>query len=267
MTGVEVIAEFRGTGIESLSKFREWWNEAQKQTKLPQETKIKSKLRNVKLTEGFPNSAVYDAYFSPTVDDSRDPFTWSMPDLDLLRQYGVTRLGWNQNQVDELLLPIMKSLNRHETQSFIKDFFLSDSKEKPRLKSSRLRNVINRIRPKHNEQSSEISDLTKPFKGKATKGLKTKNPKSSKAGGFVSSSKQIPPEANLSEESSDESGEKIEMEDEFEISDDILATIDIDSHGQMDRSTNVTNAITAAGKKCKLARSTKSKNSRNSKLC
>lgn len=36
---------------------------------------------------GFPNPAVFDAYLSPAIDDSLDPFSWSIPDLDLLRQY------------------------------------------------------------------------------------------------------------------------------------------------------------------------------------
>lgn len=36
---------------------------------------------------GFPNAAVFDAYQAPTVDDSQEPFSWTTPDLDLLRQY------------------------------------------------------------------------------------------------------------------------------------------------------------------------------------
>lgn len=80
------------------------------------ETKIKSKLRNLELKEGeslplallfissqqlshlisptliflhtgFPNEAVVDAYMNPAVDESKEPFSWGLPDLDLLRQY------------------------------------------------------------------------------------------------------------------------------------------------------------------------------------
>lgn len=36
---------------------------------------------------GFPNAAVFDAYQAPTIDDSQEPFSWTVPDLDLLRQY------------------------------------------------------------------------------------------------------------------------------------------------------------------------------------
>ena len=36
---------------------------------------------------GFPNVAAAEAYLSPAVDESVEPFSWSMPDLDLLRQY------------------------------------------------------------------------------------------------------------------------------------------------------------------------------------
>jgi len=36
---------------------------------------------------GFPNAAVVDAYIHPTVDESMEPFTWSSPDIERLREY------------------------------------------------------------------------------------------------------------------------------------------------------------------------------------
>lgn len=65
----------------------------------------------------------------------------------------------------------------------------------------------------------------------ATKGLKTKNRKSlsSNSGGFVSSSNQFPAEVNLSEESSADE-KTAPIDDDFEVSDEILAAIDLDAH-------------------------------------
>ena len=36
---------------------------------------------------GFPSDAVVDAYLNPAVDESRESFEWSRPDLDQLREY------------------------------------------------------------------------------------------------------------------------------------------------------------------------------------
>ena len=36
---------------------------------------------------GFPSPLVYDAYVSPTVDETRGKFTWGKPDVDVLREY------------------------------------------------------------------------------------------------------------------------------------------------------------------------------------
>lgn len=43
--------------------------------------------RLLNLSHDFPSESVRDAYISPTVDKSTDPFEWGKPDLDLLRQY------------------------------------------------------------------------------------------------------------------------------------------------------------------------------------
>lgn len=72
-----------------------------------------------------------DAYYHPTVDSSEEPFKWGLPDLDALRQYVTCRhplilhsdnycrnrffnaeLGWAQEKVDDLLLPIIHKMGK-----------------------------------------------------------------------------------------------------------------------------------------------------------
>src|SRR5262249_24055346 len=48
----------------------------------------------------------------PTVDISEEPFKWGLPDLDALRSFFKQELGWGQTKVDELLLPIIRKMNR-----------------------------------------------------------------------------------------------------------------------------------------------------------
>ena len=71
----------------SFSIVRKWWTLAQKQKKAPSETKIKSKLRQVELSAGFPNEAIVEAYMKPVVDESQEDFTWAKPNIDLLTEY------------------------------------------------------------------------------------------------------------------------------------------------------------------------------------
>lgn len=101
----------------------------------------------------------------------------------------------------------------------------------------------------------------------ATKGLKTKNSKpSSKGGGFVSSLKRAPLDANLSEESSDESSGKINADDDFEISDDILASVDLTPCMQSGSSTIIDNGTSTIGIKA-TTKSAKAKKPKKSKHC
>lgn len=56
-----------------------------------------------------------DAYYHPTVDNSEEPFKWGLPDLDGLRAFFYQELGWAQTKVDELLLPIIRKMNKRQT--------------------------------------------------------------------------------------------------------------------------------------------------------
>ena len=34
----------------------------------------------------FPSQTIVDAYLQPTVDESKEPFSWGLPNLDLIRE-------------------------------------------------------------------------------------------------------------------------------------------------------------------------------------
>lgn len=57
--------------------------------------------------------AVIEAYMFPTVDESREGFTWATPDLDHIRQFMKSKFGWKMKRIDEILLPVIKRLNNH----------------------------------------------------------------------------------------------------------------------------------------------------------
>lgn len=115
VTGMEVLNEFTGPGLEPLIQFRcvcvcvcfnrrvssqssfiwmlpssKWWSEAQEKKRLaadPRHTKVKKKLRDLKLQPGFPNPAVAQAYLQPCVDESDSGFSWGRPQVDMIKEY------------------------------------------------------------------------------------------------------------------------------------------------------------------------------------
>lgn len=62
---------------------------------------------------GFPSRAVADAYLHPQVDDSREPFTWAKPNLDLIRKYVKMKMGWSLEKCNNLLLPVVKKMEEN----------------------------------------------------------------------------------------------------------------------------------------------------------
>ena len=137
VTAMEIISEFPGdTGLQD---FRDWWNEAQLQpfpTKRDKEADAamssfrrkfrKSQAAKLFLPTTFPNPAVADAYLHPDVDHSTEPFQWGVPDLDGLRQFLMATIGWSQERTDEVLVPVIRDMNRREaegTQSNITRYF------------------------------------------------------------------------------------------------------------------------------------------------
>ncbi|XP_002737645.2 DNA excision repair protein ERCC-5 homolog [Saccoglossus kowalevskii] len=146
VTAMELLHEFEGGDkLEPLNKFREWWEEAQKQVKLPSsETKVKSKLRTVQVHSGFPNINVREAYMNPAIDESTEAFTWGLPDLTSLREFANEKLGWTKLKTDEVLLPVMKKLHEKTTQTKMNHYFPVELNEPRKVKSKRINQVLNR---------------------------------------------------------------------------------------------------------------------------
>lgn len=53
----------------------------------PRDSKVKKKLRELKLHPGFPNPAVAQAYLQPCVDQSDSSFSWGRPQVDMIKEY------------------------------------------------------------------------------------------------------------------------------------------------------------------------------------
>lgn len=100
VTALEILAEFPGQALGPLLNLKDWWIQSQKMT-TPPGNKIRAKLKTLSVPGGFPSRAVYKAYMEPEVDDSEEKFSWSMPDLDQLRQYPLLTSGPTSKKIFE----------------------------------------------------------------------------------------------------------------------------------------------------------------------
>lgn len=126
---MEILAEFG-----NLRKFKEWFDE---QTQLQKPTKEKpsaleknllNRIKNGKLflPDNFPDAIVKDAYKHAEVDRDDSEFKWGIPSLDQIRTFLMYNVGWSQARVDEVMIPLIRDMNRKRaegTQSTIGEFF------------------------------------------------------------------------------------------------------------------------------------------------
>uniref|UniRef100_A0A8C4RHH6 Excision repair cross-complementation group 5 n=1 Tax=Erpetoichthys calabaricus TaxID=27687 RepID=A0A8C4RHH6_ERPCA len=166
VTGMEILNEFPGLGIEPLITFSKWFAETQENKKIrenPNDTRVKKKLRHLKLPPYFPNTAVQVAYLKPVVDDCHADFSWGTPDLDLIKEFCVSRFGWSGKKTDDILLPVMKQLNAHQTQLRIDSFFRLEQHEKQAIKSQRLRRAVTCLKRKKWEDKVDDEEVEEDY--------------------------------------------------------------------------------------------------------
>ncbi|KAG7467009.1 hypothetical protein MATL_G00148820 [Megalops atlanticus] len=194
VTGMEILNEFPGPGMEPLIHFFEWWKEAQENKKLvanPNDTKVKKKLRNIELHPGFPNPAVAQAYLQPAVDQSSATFTWGRPDLENIKDFCLSRFGWSGKKTEDVLQPVMKQLSVQQTQLRIDSFFRLEQQDRQAIRSQRLRRAVTCLKRKEQggeEEDEEVSSPTKAKKGKAEEEKEAEAEEPAKwAGGFLGS--------------------------------------------------------------------------------
>lgn len=118
VTALEILSDF-----ETLEEFGAWCSRAQLNQPLPPEEasnafrkKFKRNAAKIMLPTVFPDKRVDHAYLNPEVDKDPSPFAWGVPDLDGLRQFLMTTIGWSQERTDEILVPVIKDMNRRENE-------------------------------------------------------------------------------------------------------------------------------------------------------
>lgn len=118
---------------------------------------MRTQLAKLKIPKSFPSQIVIDAYLKPDVDTSTEEFTWSLPNLDLIRKYITTKLSWSQKKIDDDILPIIRRLNETTTQSSIENFFHYETTSAFNKQSKRMKNAIANLKRKNNQLQTGTS--------------------------------------------------------------------------------------------------------------
>ncbi|KAI9879600.1 MAG: DNA repair protein rad2 [Pleopsidium flavum] len=171
VTALEILSEF-GT----LDSFKEWWSKVQTGIKLPEDShspfrrKFKRNATKLFLPPTFPDKRVDIAYLQPDVDSDPSPFAWGVPDLDALRAFLMATIGWSQERTDEVLVPVIRDMNRREnegTQANITNFFAGSAgvgafapRRRREGKSRRMDNALGRLqeRAKMSRDEGEVEE-------------------------------------------------------------------------------------------------------------
>lgn len=175
VTALEILATFKSTAedagqssmISGLHKFRDWV--ASGKTVGPNgKTVLRSKLKNIELTEGFPSKDIAEAYLHPIVDQSDDKFSWGYPDSETIREFAKRNFGWTKTKTDETLLPVLKKLDEKKSQQSIKNYFQKEStvSNKELAVSKRVKNAINKMSGTYKSDDENEFKAKKPRKGK-----------------------------------------------------------------------------------------------------
>lgn len=179
VTALEVLSLFSATPIKEnettpimsimsgLRKFREWWLQ-KRTTQLT--AALRSKLKNIQLTDDFPSARVAEAYLYPTVDENSESFSWGMPEVESVHEYAKRTFGWTNKKTDEIILPVMKKLTEKSMQQSIKNYFKVTATEcRTDLK------VSNRMRKALDQFSMDVDATASD--GESTEVIKKKRPK------------------------------------------------------------------------------------------
>ncbi|KAM3583808.1 DNA repair protein rad2 [Umbelopsis sp. WA50703] len=170
VAAMEILKEFQDDvdddPLGPLKRFKEWWETpiAPKDEKNDFRKRFRKRHNGMEMPEDFPNPHVREAYLSPHVDSSTQEFEWGMPDLDGLRRFLYSMLGWDEKKVDDLVIPVIKEINSRKAtaQASIGRFFdvsidkpISQPTRKRTYKSKRMQNVVQSLRQRDSQANEK----------------------------------------------------------------------------------------------------------------
>lgn len=159
--------------------------------------------KNWHIPSSFPSESVVSAYTSPQVDESLESFSWGRPDLFLLRKLCWEKFGWGSQKADELLVPVLKEYDKHETQLRLEAFY-SFNERFAKIRSQRIKKAVKGITGSSELTGDIVQEGSESRKGKRTSRAKEPKHKNQLYGGTNNDCME-PLETSLSEDKAGES--------------------------------------------------------------
>ncbi|KAL7460853.1 hypothetical protein ACHAXS_001290, partial [Conticribra weissflogii] len=187
VNGMEILQAFPvDTGIrEGLEKFRMWLDgfddplscdNEDSNTKYASREMIFHKKHKSARTRwiapsDFPSQGIVNAYLKPAVDRSTKKFSWGKPDLDRLEQFCAETLGWDQDETNRVVRPVLRVMENGSKQTRIESYFMKyeDGLKFAKVRSKRLKAVLDDIHEFGNsKRESSITEYVEDKKSKTT---------------------------------------------------------------------------------------------------
>ncbi|KAH9604584.1 hypothetical protein KSS87_003600 [Heliosperma pusillum] len=170
--------------------------------------------KNWHFPASFPSEAVISAYKTPQVDKSAEPFAWGKPDIFSLRRQVLfhftialtccttqhvvfvirlcsEKFAWANQKADELLVPVLKEYNKHETQLRLEAFY-SFNEKFANIRSKRIRQAVKGITGKRSlADTDDLHELPKHVNTRGeNSGIKSNTKKKDDVGEIKNPSKR-----------------------------------------------------------------------------
>ena len=155
VNGMEILKAFPVTaGVEEgLTAFRKWLDgfdlENDEKEQNPNLLEFRRKHKSARsrwvVPKDFPAPNVLQAYSKPVVDNSREKFSWGMPDLEALRTFCFKTMGWEESETERVIVPVLDEMKNGSRQTRLDGYFmrLEDNIKFADIKSKRLKEVWN----------------------------------------------------------------------------------------------------------------------------
>jgi len=169
---MEIFKEFpHEDPVESLKNFKEWWSKAHSQSTAAElalhsingESKIKNKLRPLKLPDNFPSDVVMQAFLQPNVVKvERNELEWKLPRLHDIRMFCHEVMKVDGKKKTQELLPVLKKMQElaeeKEKRQMRMTQFVRRKQKVNKMKSKRLRAAVRSIKKQAKLSESSESE-------------------------------------------------------------------------------------------------------------
>ncbi|TNV83986.1 hypothetical protein FGO68_gene12660 [Halteria grandinella] len=141
--------------LELLEQALEDEQKERQDTVIEKEYKEKHKnwRRHWEFPNDFPSLDVIMAYKEPSIDPSKDPFSWSQPDFKQLTTFALTNLNWTQRDLDQYFIQVEKRMKEHsdKKKGTLEQYFQKEERFAI-VKSQRVAQAVNDLRNKKNKK-------------------------------------------------------------------------------------------------------------------